>query len=63
MSELNIPVLSLHIVLTRTADFQQHVSLLFGAQCLAEINASRESFILPRVDYEPSFIMTIFILQ
>ena len=53
---------SVHIILDRKMFYQQRMVSLFGRERLAEINASKEPFILPLINYHNTFDVIIFIL-
>ena len=56
------PFTSIHVVLSCKIFFQQRLALTFGADHLAEINASPQPFLLPLLDYNLTFDVYIFIL-
>lgn len=53
---------NVHILFSLKIHFQQRIALMFGADRLAEVNASTEPFILPLVNHHNSFDVLIFIL-
>ena len=57
-----VPFTSIHVVLSCKIFFQQRLALTFGADRLAEINASPQPFLLPLLDYSHTFDVYIFIL-
>ena len=57
-----VPFTSIHVVLSCKIFFQQRLALTFGADRLAEINASPQPFLLPLLDYNLTFDVYIFIL-
>ena len=54
--------ISVHIWISRKIHFQQRLAFLFGPERLREILTSPEPIILPLIDYNFSFDVTIVIL-
>ena len=55
--------INVRIILSHKAFFQQRIAHLFGADRLAEVNASPLPFLFPMVHYHMSHDVYIFILM